>query len=189
MSIIGLTGEAGAGKDTVGRLLVERHGYIRLSFADVMRGALLTLDPWLVPAEGGGPARLSTVVRFAGWEGAKRSAAWGDEVRRLLEQEGDALKAIGGDNVIIDAVARQMDLGRFYVITDLRFPNEAQFVGAHRGHVVEVVRPGNPLRSASTHASNRIAAAPWRIVNDGRESELAGKVAELLDTLRVRRVS
>lgn len=36
-SIVFLLGEAGSGKDTVGKVLVEEHGYTRVSFADAVK--------------------------------------------------------------------------------------------------------------------------------------------------------
>lgn len=44
-SLIGLTGLARSGKDTVGAMLVERYGYTRVAFADGIRDAALALDP------------------------------------------------------------------------------------------------------------------------------------------------
>ena len=43
--IIGLSGYAQAGKDTVAQMLVEDYGYTRLGFADIIKKACYYLDP------------------------------------------------------------------------------------------------------------------------------------------------
>ena len=40
LAIIGLSGTNGSGKDTVGRLLAERHGYLFISVTDLLREEL-----------------------------------------------------------------------------------------------------------------------------------------------------
>jgi len=40
MRLIGLTGPAGSGKDTVARLLCEQHGFVQIAFADPLRAML-----------------------------------------------------------------------------------------------------------------------------------------------------
>lgn len=185
--IIGLTGEAGAGKDTVGAELIVRYDFTRLSFADVMRDALLTLDPWLAdPTWNRYPeVRLSTLVGWAGWDGAKRHLAWGREVRRLLEHVGDMIKGVAGEGAFVKAiddklcalVAEHVD-GVDVVITDVRFDNERALIrDVWHGQIVEVVRPDNPLRITSTHpsATNR-PRADYRICNDGDLTSLAERV-------------
>ena len=43
--IIGLSGYAQVGKDTVANYLVEKYGFVKVSFADPIREALYKLDP------------------------------------------------------------------------------------------------------------------------------------------------
>jgi dephospho-CoA kinase len=43
--IIGISGYARSGKDTVANYLVEHHEFTRMAFADAMREALLRLNP------------------------------------------------------------------------------------------------------------------------------------------------
>ena len=46
--MIGLTGYAYVGKDTLAGLLVRSHGYHRLGFADPLKAMLLALDPVMI---------------------------------------------------------------------------------------------------------------------------------------------
>src|SRR5687768_3384285 len=43
MRIIGITGRAGSGKDTVADYLVERHGFVKIAFADPIKQMLRQL--------------------------------------------------------------------------------------------------------------------------------------------------
>lgn len=40
MQLIGLTGRAGCGKDTVARFLCEAHGFVQIALADPLRDGL-----------------------------------------------------------------------------------------------------------------------------------------------------
>ena len=50
--IVGLSGYARSGKDTIADYLVENHGFIKLSFATPMRQALYNLDPEITDLSG-----------------------------------------------------------------------------------------------------------------------------------------
>lgn len=49
LNLIGLTGPAGSGKDTVADFLVARHGYTKLAFADKLRAEIC--DAYNVPEQ------------------------------------------------------------------------------------------------------------------------------------------
>jgi dephospho-CoA kinase len=65
--IIGLSGYAQSGKDTVAELLCLNYGYKRVSFADPMREALMRLNPIV------GHEPLAHLVNDYGWELAKHN--------------------------------------------------------------------------------------------------------------------
>ena len=77
--IVGLSGYARSGKDTVSELLVLNYGFKRMAFADGIREALLALNPILHDG-----MRLNEIVQMYGWDVAKSK----DEVRRLLQVMG-----------------------------------------------------------------------------------------------------
>ena len=175
--IIALSGYAGSGKDTAAAVLTE-NGWTRVSFADKLREFALAVDP-LVPvvndvvataevAAGVAPSlrveRLSNLVARVGWTEAKKNP----EVRGLLQRIGtDAGRKILGENVWVDAAMADLPAGNI-VITDARFPNEAEAVRAAGGRVVRVMRPG--VTAVNAHESET-ALDRWRfdgmVVNDG----------------------
>lgn len=138
--IIGLTGYAQVGKDTVGEYLVKKYGFTRASLADGIRSALLILNPLI--AFGSGTSRLSTIVDGIGWEEAKKIA----DVRRLLQVLGTEVgRGYFGESCWIDKTARDMSGLDKVVITDVRYVNEAEFVrnaDFDRALVLKVFRDG-----------------------------------------------
>lgn len=150
--IVGLTGKKRAGKDTVAAVLVEEFGFERIAFADPMKEAALALDPWIDVTAPPCPRfiRLSEVLRdFGGWETAKEFP----EVRRTLQRLGTQLgREVLGEDLWVDAgIAQMREPGQNYVVTDCRFPNEADAIRELGGEIVRVIRPS--LVSDDTHAS------------------------------------
>ena len=147
--LIGLMGKKRAGKDTFARRLVERHGFVRYAFADALKDVLFTLNP-LAAVVDGEPVHLSTIVMHSGgWERAKDEY---QEVRRLLQDLGVAVRKHVGKDTWLDPVMRQVAKeSRPVVITDVRFWNEAAAIADAGGYLVRVVRPGHD--DGDTHES------------------------------------
>ncbi|SCL32953.1 hypothetical protein GA0070616_4598 [Micromonospora nigra] len=137
--LVGMMGRARAGKDTVAARLVEAHGFRRYAFADALREAALIADPLVIPiGTVGMSVRLSELVAEVGWEGAKAHR----EVRRTLQQFGIGIRHLDPHfwvNVVMDEVRHR---SQPVVITDVRFPNEADAVEIMGGALWRVVRPG-----------------------------------------------
>ena len=165
--IIGLSGYAQSGKDTVAELLCLNYGYKRVSFADPMREALLRLNPNI------GNEPLSHLVNDYGWELAKHNP----EVRRLLQVFGTQVgREMFGENFWIDLAFKQVTQDRV-VFSDVRFPNEAQAIIKNGGQVWRIQREGH--KPVNLHASE-IAMDNWRfddlILNHGNLDDLADEV-------------
>jgi len=131
--IIGLTGYARSGKDTVANILVKDYGYKRLAFADKIRDFLVEIDPILENGH-----RLSSTLEEYGWEIAKAKP----EVRRLLQALGLGARTLFGTSFWIDQAFSSIDDDYNYVITDVRFINEAETVKNYGGQLWRVKRPG-----------------------------------------------
>lgn len=175
--LILLTGKKRAGKDTVGKYLVQQHGFTRLAFADPVKDLALAIDP-LVGAE----VRLSHVVGQLGWDVAKQES----EIRRLLQRIGtEGGRGVLGKDVWIKILAdKVMETTSDVIITDCRFVNEADWGRLVGGTVVKIVQ--SSLGSGDDHRSevelNDITPDYW-IVNDGPVSELHKRIDKLLQRL------
>lgn len=166
--IVALSGYARSGKDTVGRILVER-GWQRRAFADPLREAVYRLDPTVPVA--GTQQSIARLVDEHGWEVVK------DEVpaaRRLLQRMGTEVgRAMFGEDFWIDLAFRGIPDGAWVVFTDCRFPNEADAAKAAGGQVWRIVRPGHDATNAHT-SETALDHYPFdrTIVNDGTLDDL-----------------
>ena len=175
--IIALSGYARTGKDTVGQILVERHGFQRVAFADALRAALLEINPRVsVPGFSDATNVRQVVETFGGWEGLKPHAP---EVRDLLQRVGVAMRHACGADVWVRAALERIT--ERTVITDCRFPNEADAVKHRGGSVWRIVRPG--VGPANAHISETALdgyAFDRLLANDGSLDDLALEVRLVL---------
>jgi hypothetical protein len=118
--IIGLSGYARSGKDTVAGMLMGIHGYERVAFADKIRELLFAMDPLIMHE--GRDFRLQDIVDSKGWEDAKTQHP---EVRRLLQDLGVGGRELLDDGVWINAALNAFNEDDKVVVTDVRFKNEA----------------------------------------------------------------
>lgn len=137
--IIGLSGKAQAGKDTVAAILVEDYGFTRLAFADVIKAAVYTLDP-IVSLSG---LRLQHLVDTNGWEAAKQFP----EVRRLLQIFGSEVgRDLIDEQIWIELTMNGIKASGNFVISDVRFRNEAEEIKYQGGQVWRITRAiNNPV--------------------------------------------
>jgi len=149
--IIGLTGYAQSGKDTVANILVERYGFTRIAFADKIREYLYETNP-MYDSIVGEPLFVKAKVDRDGWEEAKKSP----HIRRLLQTSGVAARNIFGENFWVDQVVGQ--LGHEWwgykdnvVITDVRFTNEADAIKGRGGQIWRIKRLG--VEAVNGHVS------------------------------------
>lgn len=164
--VIGITGKKRAGKDSLADVLVSEFGFARLAFADPLKEAVLEADPFveIVFPDGAcgddeccGPSydyeeylRISDLVDRYGWEQAKAFP----DVRRLLQDFGQSIRAIDPEfwvRATLDKIeferARTWDgsvvktLPAGFVVTDVRYINEADALRSRGAEIVRVVRP------------------------------------------------
>src|SRR5690606_1097628 len=174
--LLGLSGFAGSGKDTVADILVKNHGFARYGLADPMRQALYTLNP---SCHG---VSLAALVDSHGWDGAKRDPFFGPEVRRLLQRFGTEVgREQWGENFWVDLAFEACKHETNVVIPDVRFPNEAQDVRDRQGQVGRIDRPGvGPLNGHSSDAGLPAELVDRSIQNNGGLTELESLVDSVL---------
>ena len=155
--IIGLSGYARSGKDTVAEYLVDNYGFKRVAFADEIKNALLAINPWV-----GGIASLNEMVEYEGWDNVKIIP----QVREMMQNFGVHARENWGTAFWINQAFRYMDKYcrdeqenlHHVVITDVRFKNEADAIAGWRdGTLVRInrssVQPINQHINQSTNQS------------------------------------
>jgi len=150
--IIGLTGYAQSGKDTVAKILVNQYGFIRVAFADKIREFLYETNP-MFDSIVGEPMFIKARVDRDGWDEAKKSP----HIRRLLQNTGVAARKVFGETFWVDQVLNNLDPADNIVITDVRFVNEADSIKLlcrftnQDGQIWRVKRPG--VEAVNGHVS------------------------------------
>lgn len=165
--IIGLTGYAGTGKDTVRGLLETGFGYIGFAFADPIRAMLRelftmhaisadymdsrALKESTIPELGVSYRQLAQTL---GTEWGRRCLA--DDIWvKLANQHMHALSLQHGATP-----------GLRFVVSDVRFVNEAQWIKDQGGEIWRVERPGIAPVRAHTSESELYHFKADRIVNN-----------------------
>lgn len=164
MRIIGLTGRARAGKDTVARLLIDhladRH-VIREGFADALKlsaARALGFDGPLAQCIEFCDALKTGTVLTTTPKGTRTISG-----REFLQRYGtESHRDVFGSDFWIDAV---LPAGRddcdVLVVSDVRFENEAERIRDRGGEVWRITRPS--LSTASSHPSE--AGLPDHLVD------------------------
>ncbi|WP_010323011.1 hypothetical protein [Marinobacterium stanieri] len=186
MKLIGLTGKAGAGKDTLASLILEHTTGTTRAFADPMRRAAKEIFG-LTDEQMTDRVLKEQVVPY-----------WGMSPRRILQLLGtESVRGVfGGDTWVKNADLRLEALMRsesheelpveVCIWTDCRVEEEAEWIRANGGIVVEVRRPG--IDAVEAHSTEQ--GLPPELVdgvfwNNGTIDELRHHVSEsLTETLQ-----
>jgi len=181
--IIGLSGYARCGKDTVAEYLVDNYGFKRVAFADGIRNALLAINPF-VPNH----TSLNEIVAAEGWEVAKLNPY----IRQMLQNFGVHARENWSQGFWVDLAFKQFTGGKV-VITDVRFPNEYDSIVATGGDIVRIMREG--VAPINGHVSeialdnhefkHTIHNDSDLLNNNGTIEELVEKVKVILTNLKV----
>jgi hypothetical protein len=148
--IIGITGRKRSGKDTIGNYLVENCGFVRVAYADALKEACIQIFGFSNDQVYGD--ELKEVI----------DEDWGHTPRELLQKVGTELfrdtlpklcKNISND-IWIKSVKRKIkNLSKQgynkFVITDVRFQNELDFIKESKGVTWKVTRGFIPDSSLS----------------------------------------
>jgi hypothetical protein len=134
--IIGLSGYAQSGKDTVAAHLEGNHDFNCIAFADPIKALSLRINP-----------ALAEVVYAYGWDVAKARP----EHRRFLQELGVGARELIDEDIWINKALSSMTDGDHYVITDVRFQNEANALKAIGAQIWRVERAG--VKAVNDHIS------------------------------------
>jgi len=142
--IIGLVGFIGAGKGTVADLLVERHAFIKESFANSVKDACATIFGWnrgLLEGDS---------LESRAWR-EQKDEWWSEKLGRefsprlALQLMGtEAGRDVFHPDLWVHTVLRRCKPSQYYVIADVRFPNEIKAIRDSGGRVIRVRRGPDP---------------------------------------------
>ena len=180
--IIGLCGACGAGKDTVANILVNEHGFIKLSFAAALKDVVSIVFSWpREMLEGDTPASRAwreTIDPF--W--TKKTEIDGFTPRKALQIVGTNLfRNRLYEDTWIDIVENKITKilearpDARIVITDCRFENEIGLVQKfHEARIIQIVK---------SHIHYSPVYSDFTIQNDGSLEELKSAVFYRVKTL------
>lgn len=181
--LIGITGLAGSGKDTVADYLAEKYGMRRLAFADPLREMVSDIDP-IVGVLGGEVVRYTDVVERLGYRMTKDTFP---EVRRFFDAlaTGTIRNKVDKD-FFVEETMRRVRVGGSAVISDVRFANEKRAIksfdggsGIRRGTIIRVIRPGlESLGYESEQIDDYLV--DHTVINDGTIEELYERIDQVV---------
>lgn len=174
--LIGITGLAGSGKDTVADYLHSQYGFMKVAFADPLRLAASNIF--------GVDHRCFTDRKLK----EEPHPDWGLSPRRLLQLLGnDAVKPVFGEEIWVKrwqmtyGVVKHSD----HVVTpDVRFEPEATHIREQGGIILHLKSQRGGLQGEtarhSSEAGVEILPGDHVIHNDGSFAELYTKVGFML---------
>lgn len=180
--LIGISGYAGAGKDTVGEALAMARAdevgpswaACRMSFAGPIKAALEAIG---VPPEYMHDRALKEVpVPYLGKSYRELAQTLGTEWGRVATGDPDFWVKVAERRI------SSLKATDWVIFTDVRFPNEADFIHAYSGLLIHVNRPGiEPVRDheSERHVPALAARADITIHNTSTLDELRDQVRRI----------
>jgi len=196
--IIGVCGLIGSGKGTVADILVESHGFQKLSFADSLKDGVAAMFDWpRSMLEGDTPASRE-------WR-EQSDRFWSEEIgyavtpRYVLQKVGTECMRQGlFDGIWVSRTKQRIQKQSYldFVIPDVRFPNEIDMIHSQGGIVVHVQRGELPewveeltakgVEPRDVHPSEWAwmrSTLDMKILNNGSLDDLKNQVSDLLDAI------
>ena len=184
--LIGIVGLIGSGKDTVANRLVEKHGYIRDSFAKSLKDAVSSMFNWDREMLEGN----TTSSRH--WR-EPPDKFWSERLgkpvtpRWVLQHFGtEVMRGKMYDGIWVDSCIGRYK-GQNTVISDTRFINEIKTIRAHGGIILCVKRGSLPTKKEMQDKGAHQSEWDWlendyeiTINNDGSLDDLYAKVDDLI---------
>lgn len=170
--LIGVTGLAGAGKDTIGSYLASNYNFTRRAFADKLKELALTSNIYI----SGVNMQLQDLVKEQGWEAAKKY----HDVRYLLQNLGNGAREVFGHSFWVDQVMNYIDPHDDYVITDVRYKNEFETIAANDGVIIRVVNHKPLLNLHISEVGHLNFETDYIVNNIGSRVELYRKINDIM---------
>lgn len=158
--LIGLCGAARSGKDTVAKYMVQECGFLARAFADPMYDMLQAGFGIHVEGHDEMPrewrAKLPYMLNVSDGNKNDEIRPFGCSVRRFMQTLGTEWGRECIDEHIWVQLADVWYSQHHHsnvVFTDVRFPNEAEFIINNGGHLLEIYRNQEDFAAFRTHIS------------------------------------
>lgn len=176
-TLIGLCGCARCGKDTAAKRLIEK-GWRRVAFADALKADVIYA---LTRA-----TKKAYVPRadHPSWTMFEDPASK-EKLRPLMVEYGRAMRAIKDDYWIQRLLRDYLRGAGRFVVTDVRYANEANWIRERGGKVIRIVRPGFEPVNAEETASLKLVSADFEVLNDSTPETLGQIVLGLAESTKI----
>ncbi len=197
MSIIGLCGNKGSGKDTIADYLIENYNFKKLAFADFIKNALKKLFDW-------------DDDTFNHENKEKKDEYWDITPREMCQQLGTEFLRIHCKDII--STKFKLPNGEIYhstyhikrinqevikilnqnpntkiVFSDVRFQDELDYIKKLDGIIIRINRPNNKQNKFNNHLSEQcidiLNNIDIEIENNLTIQDLNNKVNSIIETL------
>ena len=179
--LIGLAGRAGVGKSTVARLLCEQHAFVEVALAAPIKRALSALLD-LPAATFDDPATKETPIPWLRNTSPRRlmqtlGTGWGrqmiaDDLWRILAERHITTLTAQAERLHISGI----------VVSDLRYPDEADWLRTLGGTVWHIVRTAPPVGAHCSEAGVRAQPGDRTLDNTGDLDQLEHSIDYVLRT-------
>ena len=186
MKILGFTGLAGSGKDTAAEILGKENSIYSYAFADPIYHMINSVfEP---PKKTIKKGRRKTQVLDK--DGIVKEA--GVTFRQLIQTLGTEWgRNIINQNIWInladidykDRDKKECSTLDFYIFTDVRFDNEAEYIKSLGGKIIEINRKGSGTRGHASEKGIDDSYIDHRIGNNGSMKEFKERVIRAVDSL------
>lgn len=184
--IIGICGKKYNGKDTVADYLVAHHNFTKLSFAEPIKKIVQIIFNFSEEQINGG---LKETI----------DTDWNITPRQTFQYIGDDLikRQIHhilpeiGENIWVRLLENKLEKlveksgGGKYVISDVRFQNEADMIRKYGGVIIKIIKPDthHHHHHHDTHESECVNISPidFTVMNDDDLHTLHGKINKLVE--------
>ena len=184
--LIGIVGLIGSGKDTVAERLVQKHGYIKDSFAKSLKDAVAAMFNW-------DRAMLEGDTTSSRYWREQPDPFWSEKLgkpvtpRWVLQHFGtEVMRGQMYDGIWLDSCMGRYK-GQNTVIADTRFINEIKTIKAHGGIIVCVKRGELPTKKEMQEKGIHQSEWDWLeydydivLENSGTIEDLHAKVDDLI---------
>jgi dephospho-CoA kinase len=180
--IIGITGKAGSGKDTLAQNLIN-NGYIKLSFGSALKDIVSIITGWSRDfVDGTNDERhLRETLKHPDYN---------KTCRELMQIIGtDLFRNQLADNIWVNIIKNKIESDKTnnkFVITDIRFNNEAHMIKSMGGHIIQIIRDNNQIISSHISENGIVQDIDYIIENNGSKDELYDKLNNFITNIEIK---